>query len=93
MIEQLRLSRDKLIPKYFPHAVDSQSFSPWMRYTGWHSYVAPYPTKRLIALVAMPQKDEPELQRIKATVTSIFDTAYGYIDNTNLIVLQRLKNR
>lgn len=91
MIEQLRLSRDNLIPQYFPHTVDSRSLSPWMRYTGWHSYVAPYPTSWLIALVAMPQKDEPRLQKIKAAVASIFDSAYNYIDKTNLIVLQRLK--
>lgn len=91
IVEHLRISRDNLIPEYFPQHIDPRALSSWMKYTGWHAYVAPHPNSQLIALTAMPQKDEAMFVHIKAAVTSIFDTAYENISNTNLIVLQRLK--
>lgn len=91
IIDHLRTSRDNLIPQYFPTTIDPRSLSSWMKYTGWHTFVELHDTSTLIAYVAMPQKHEPTLERLKIAVTSIFNTGYQDIDNTNIIVLQKLK--
>ena len=49
-------------------------------------------TSDLIALVAMPQKDEALLAKLEEAVTAIYDMSYEFIDDTNVIVLQKLKS-
>lgn len=91
IINHLRISRNNLLPNFVPTTTDPRSLSSWMKYTGWHTFVKEHPTSSLIALVAMPQKNEPDLEKLKAVVTSIFDSGYQTIETTNTIVLQKLK--
>ena len=91
IVEHLRVSRDNIIPEYFPTSPDPRALSSWMKYTGWHAFVAPHPTSDLIAFVAMPHKDENSFEHIKKAVTEIFDIGYHNIAITNTIVLQKLK--
>jgi len=44
-----------------------------------------------MALVATPRKNEPLLANLEKAITAIYDTGYGFIDDSNMIVLQKLK--
>ena len=50
-----------------------------------------YHSSELMALVATPRKNEPPLANLEKAVTAIYDTGYGFIDDSNMIVLQKLK--
>lgn len=91
VVQHLRISRDNLVPQYFPDTVDPRSLSSWMKYTGWYAYTQPRSSSLLVALVAMPQANETGFAHIKSAVSAIFDTGYQCITKTNLIVLQKLK--
>lgn len=91
IIDHLRTSRDNLVPQYFPKTLDARALDPWMRFTGWHSYVQSFNGAELISLVGMPRKDETIWNKLAATVTAIYETGYEFIGNTNIIVLQKLK--
>ena len=91
VIDHLRTFRDNLVPQYFPKTLDARALDPWMRFTGWHSHVQPFHIIELISMVSMPRKDEMILNKLAATVTAIYEKAYKFIDNTNTIVLQKLK--
>lgn len=90
-IDHLRMSRDNLLAANHPVVLDARALSSWMKFTGWHSHVAPCHTGELMSLVAMPHRDEPTLKYLEKVVTEIFDAGYRYIGKTNTIVLQKLK--
>lgn len=92
VINHLRNSRDNLVPQYFSKTLDARALSSWIKYTNWHIHVEPYCTSDLIALVAMPQRNEPCLAKLKDAVTAIYDSGYGFIEDCNIIVLQMLKS-
>lgn len=92
ILEHLRTSRDNIMTQYSPSTLDARALSPWMQYTGWQSHVQPFQSPELIALVGMPRKDETALGKLAAAVTAIYDAGYKQIDQTNIIVLQKLKS-
>ena len=92
VINNLRNSRDNLVPQYFSKTLDARALSSWIKYTNWHIHVEQYQTNELMALVAVPQKNEAYLAKLEEAVTAIYDMGYGFIEDSNIIVLQKLKS-
>lgn len=92
VINNLRNSRDNLVPQYFSKTLDARALSSWIKYTNWHIHVEQYRTNELMALVAVPQKNEAYLAKLEEAVTAIYDMGYGFIEDSNIIVLQKLKS-
>ena len=92
IVDHLRTNRDNLVPEYFSMALDARALSSWMKYTNWHVHVEGYHSSELIALVAMPSKNETLLAKLAEAVTGIYDMGYGFIDDSNILLLQRLKS-
>jgi hypothetical protein len=92
IVDNLRTMRDNLLPKYFSTALDARALSSWMKYTNWHDHVEGYHSSELIALVAMPGKDETHLAKLAEAVTAFYDMGYGFIDDSNTLLLQMLKS-
>jgi len=92
VINHLQISCDNLVPQYFSKTLDARALSSWIKYTNWHIHVEPYQTSELIALVAMPQKNETYLAKLEDAVTAIYDAGYGFIGDCNIIVLQKIKS-
>lgn len=90
-ISHLRNLRNNLVPQYFSKAQDARAVSTWMKFTKWHLHVEPYHSNTLIGLAAMPKKED-SLAKLGAAVTEIYNKGYTAIDNTNTIVLQKLKS-
>ena len=92
VIYHLQISCNNLVPQYFSKTLDACALSSCMKYTNWHIHIEPYCTSKLIALVAMPQKNETSLAKLEDAVTAIYDSGYGFIEDSNIIVLQKLKS-
>jgi len=92
IVDYVRTMRDDLVPEYFSTALDARALSSWMKYTNWHLHVEGHHSSQLIALVAMPRKDEAPLAKLEEAVTAIYDMGYGYIDDSNTLLLQMLKS-
>lgn len=91
-VDHLRTLRDNLVPEYFSKALDPRALSSWIKYTNWHLHVDGFHASELIALVEMPAKNEALLAKLGDAVTAIYDLGYEFIDNSNIILLQKLKS-
>jgi len=91
VVDYLWTLRNDLVPEYFSKTLDARALSSWAKYTHWHLHVDGYHSSELMALVATPQKNEQLLANLEKAVTAIYNTGYGFIDDSNMIVLHKLK--
>lgn len=84
----LNNERQKVVAQFDQSKVDPRQVSIWLKATKWHVLVSPYDHTHLISLVAMPIKQEIELEILAKAVDAYTQKADKVMDTLSNLALR-----